>query len=79
MGPVKHIALTGLIWNSSSNRVFSFSSFWFRPVSSLLMMFMCGRPAGSRLGLPYSTADEFPGRALTGRRVRPYGSRPRAR
>ena len=39
MGEVKHIALTGPIWNSSSNRVFSFCVFLVQVVSSLLMMF----------------------------------------
>ena len=39
MGAVKHIALTGPIWNSSSNRVFSFCVFLVQVASSLLMMF----------------------------------------
>ena len=54
MGAVKHIALTGSIWNSSSNRVFSFCVFLVQVASSLLMMFMCGRlfePPDGRLAL----------------------------
>ena len=56
MGAVKHIALTGPIWNNSSNKVFSFCVFLVQVTSSLWMMLAyvgepLFEPQEGRLGL----------------------------